>query len=78
MDLSAVNKHSARTLAFGAVSWSCLAGFELERGIDQLIRHKWQYDWISSFLLGSAFLAYGIFWSVQLLRRTSIDQRPIH
>jgi hypothetical protein len=73
VDLSIVNTHSHRRLAFSAVFWSCLGGVELGRAVQQLMVSRWisrwQYDWPISFLMGSAFLAYGIFWAVMLLRR---------
>jgi uncharacterized membrane protein YbhN (UPF0104 family) len=72
MDLSRVNKHSNRTLAFSAVFWSCSGGLWLGQGIQQLVHAKWEYTWIASFLMGLAFLAYGIFWSVMLVRRAAV------
>jgi len=69
MDLTVVNRHSARMLAFAAVSWSCLGGFELGRGVQEVIKNYGRFDWVKSFMFGSAFLAFGIFWVVRLVRR---------
>jgi succinate-acetate transporter protein len=70
MDLSSVNKHSSRNMAILTVCCSGFGGEQIERGIQQLIHARLQYDWTSSFLLGSAFLCYGTFWAVMLVRRT--------
>jgi len=69
IDLSIITKHSHRSLAVGTVFWSCLGGVELSRGVQQLMISRWQYDWPVSFLMGSAFLTYGIFWAAMLARR---------
>lgn len=69
MDLTIVKKHSSRNLVFSAMLWSCLGGLEIGRGIQQLLSQKWLYNWIVSFLIGAAFLGFGIFWAVLLLRR---------
>lgn len=71
MDLSRLNKSSPRTLAISAVSFSCFGGIELGWGIQDLIHAKWQYRWTGELLMGAAFLAYGIFWAVMLVRRVS-------
>ena len=68
--LSVVNKHSSRTLGISAVFFSCLGGIELGRGIEEFIFNKGGFTWVTSFLFGPAFLAYGIFWIVMLVRRT--------
>ena len=71
MDLSIVNKHTPRNLALSAVSFSCFGGIKIGWGIQQLIAAKFQYSWIESFLTGSAFLGFGIFWVVLLVRRAT-------
>jgi hypothetical protein len=70
MDLSVIGKHSSRRLVFNAVFWSCLGGIEVGRGIQQILSHALNYPWIVPFLMGSTFLAYGIFWAMMLVRRT--------
>jgi len=69
MDLSIVNRHSYRRLVIAAVVWSCLGGIEIGRGIQEVLSRALNYPWIVPFLMGSAFLAYGIFWAVMLVRR---------
>jgi hypothetical protein len=69
MDLSVMDKHSSRRLAFSAVFWSCLGGIEIGQGIQQILARALNYPWIVPFLMGFAFLAYGIFWAVMLVRR---------
>jgi hypothetical protein len=69
MDLTVINRHSPGRLGFSTVVFSCLGGVELGRGIQQLIRVESAGIWIVSFLCGSAFLGYGIFWAVMLARR---------
>ncbi len=71
MDLSIINKRSSRSLAISAVFFSFAGGFWIELGIDELVHAKLQYHWIAWFVFGPAFLAYGIFWAVQLARRAS-------
>jgi hypothetical protein len=68
---SVTKKHSARTLGFNAVAWSCLGGAELGRGMHQFVLSRWQYDWITSLLMGAAFLGFAIFWVVLLVRRVN-------
>lgn len=78
MDLGSVNKRSPRDLAIGAVVFSCMGGFELGRGIQGLVFTKLLYVWTAEFLFGTAFLAYGIFWAVMLLRRVgSVTQEVL-
>jgi hypothetical protein len=73
MDLTRMNKHSAHVLATSAVTWSCLAGFELGWGMQGAITNYKRYAWIHSFLFGSVALALGIFWVVLLVRRMGTD-----
>jgi TM2 domain-containing membrane protein YozV len=72
VDLSVVKKHSPRNLAFSSVFWSGMGGFCLGRGVQELLQS--QYDWTVSLLFGIAFLAYGIFWAVMLVRRVGTLQ----
>jgi hypothetical protein len=58
-------------LAISAVVFSCLGGIEIGRGIDGVIVARLQFSWIVPFLMGSAFLGYGIFQAVMLVRRIS-------
>jgi len=76
MDLSIINKHSSRSLAFSVVFWSCLGGLWLGMGIDELIDARLQYHWIWSLMFGAAVLAMGIFYAVMLLRRTTPSSSP--
>lgn len=69
MDLSTVSKHSSQGVAFSAAFFSCMGGIEIGRGLNQLQAARFQYDWIGSFLVGAAFLGFGIFWAVILVRR---------
>jgi len=71
MDLSSVNKHTPRNLAISAVFFSCFGGMKIGWGIQQLAAARFQYAWIESFLVGSAFLCFGIFWAVLLVRRAT-------
>ena len=68
VDLSVVKKHSPRNLTISSVAWSCIGGVELGRGVQQLMGSHSQFGWTVSFLFGTVFLAYGIFWAVMLLR----------
>ena len=77
IDLGIVKKHSSRNLALLAISFSCAGGVELGRGIQELIASRWLYQWTTSFLIGSVFLACGIFWSVMLVRRTNSNTTEI-
>ena len=69
MDLSVVNRHSTRNMVISAVFFSCFGGIEIGRGIEQVQSRAVNYSWIVLFLWGAAFLAYGIFWAVMLVRR---------
>jgi succinate-acetate transporter protein len=69
MDLNRFDKHSPRSLAIGAVLFSCFGGIEVGWGIRDLVHSKWQYNWTGEMLVGAAFLAYGVFWVVLLVRR---------
>jgi hypothetical protein len=69
VDLTIVNKHSTRNLAISTVSWSCLGGVELGRGLLELKFKYDQFTWFVPFLFGSVFLALGIFYVVMLVRR---------
>lgn len=69
MDLSAVSKHSASSLAISTVFWSCLGGVDIGQGIQRTIHSYNSYNWVLDFLFGSVFLALGIFWAVILVRR---------
>ena len=71
MDIGTVNRRSSRDLAIGSVLFSCMGGVELGRGIQGLVFTKLLYPWTVEFLFGTAFLAYGIFWAVMLVRRAS-------
>jgi hypothetical protein len=71
MNLERVNKNSPRSLAFSAVSFSCLGGIEIGIGIQELIFRRARFDWITSFLFGVAFVCYGIFWGAILARRAA-------
>jgi hypothetical protein len=64
-----VNKHSPQVLAFNAVFFSCFGGIEIGLGVHKLLTAKLEYAWIGSFLIGSAFVLYGVFWAVMLVRR---------
>ena len=77
MDLSIVNKHSSRNLGIGAVLWSLIGGIELGRGIQQILIGASKGSWLVSFIFGSAFLAYGVFWVVMLVRRANLGARAI-
>ena len=74
MDLSSVNKHNPRRLAISAVFFSCFGGMKIGWGIQQLATARFQYSWIESLLTGSAFLCFGIFWAVLLVRRATPDK----
>ena len=74
MDLSSVNKQNPRNLAISAVLFSCFGGMKIGWGIQQLIAARFQYTWIEPFLTGSAFLCFGIFWAVMLVRRATPDK----
>jgi len=46
-------------------------------GIQQLAAARFQYAWIESFLTGSAFLCFGIFWAALLVRRATPDKGAV-
>ena len=77
MDLGSVNRRSPRDLAIGAVLFSCMGGMELGRGIQGLVFTKVLYAWTVEFLFGTAFLAYGIFWAVMLVRRVGSGTQQV-
>jgi hypothetical protein len=74
IDHKDVKRHSPRTLGFSAVSWACIGGIWLGHGIEQLIHRRSEYDWTTSLLLGSAFLLYGIYWVVMLIRHATTSR----
>jgi uncharacterized membrane protein SpoIIM required for sporulation len=61
-------------LAVSAIFFSCFGGMKLGWGIQQFAAAKFQYSWIESFLTGSAFLGFGIFCVVLLVRRAQHDK----
>jgi hypothetical protein len=69
MNLAPMNKNSSKTVALNAVLFSCFGGIEIGFGIHQLMIARVRFDWIGSLLFGSAFVLYGIFWAVMLVRR---------
>ena len=69
MDLKIINRHSPRSLAISAIFWSCFGGMELGWGIKEVATKYGQFVWVSSFILGTVFLALGIFWALMLARR---------
>ena len=69
MNLARMNKNSSKTFAPNAVLFSCFGGIELGFGIHQLMVARVHFDWIGSLLFGSAFVLYGIFSAVMLVRR---------
>ncbi|MGA8408570.1 MAG: hypothetical protein WB680_15450 [Candidatus Acidiferrales bacterium] len=68
---SRLNKHSPRFLVASAVFCSTFGGVEIGWGIQELITTRVKYDWIGSILFGVAFVCYGIFWAVMLVRRVN-------
>jgi hypothetical protein len=75
--LDVVNKHSARGLGITAVVFCSIGGIGLGRGIEELIHTNGRFGWIASTLMGSAFLAYGAFWVVMLVRRAQAGAMPV-
>ncbi len=75
IDLSAVERHSPGRLLFSAVFFACMGGIELGKGIQQLLRERVVQNWIVSFIFGFAFLAFGLFWAVMLMRRIDALQK---
>ena len=71
IDRSGIRKHWRRALAFNAVSFSGFGEYSLGSGVKQLIHTRGTVEWINSLLMGSAFLLYGIYWAVMLLRRVT-------
>jgi hypothetical protein len=69
VDLSSVNKRSPRDLAISAVFFSCIGGIEFGWSIQSLIHARLRYTWTGELLMGSAFIALGIFYAVMLVRR---------
>ena len=76
MDLGNINERPPRDLAIASVLFSFMGGIELGRGIQGLVSTRVLYPWTVEFLFGTAFLAYGIFWAVILVRRASSGHRP--
>jgi len=74
MDLGGVKKASPASLATTTVFFSSFGGMKIGWGIQQLITSKLQYHWVESFLTGSAFLCFGIFWVVLLVQRATSPQ----
>jgi len=72
MDPSSVKKNSAQVMAMMAVTFSCTGGMQIGLCIHQLIASRSQYNWIGTLLIGSAFICYGIFWAVMLVRRATL------
>jgi hypothetical protein len=75
MDISSVHKRSTRDLVFSTVFSWFFGGLWLAQGIDRLVQDRLAYKWVSSLLMGLAFLAVGIFYTVMLLRRIPSDSR---
>ena len=74
IEQSRMSKHSPRSLAFGAVYFSCFGGIGLGWGIQQLIHTRGEYEWTASLLIGSAFVLWGIYWAVMLVRYVSTSE----
>jgi hypothetical protein len=79
IDLSSVERHSSGKLLFSAVSFACMGGIGLGEGIQQSLKERSTQNWIVSFIFGLAFLAFGIFWAVILMRRlvASPKEQPV-
>ena len=77
MDLGRVKKKaSPASLATTTVFFSSFGGLKIGWGIQQLVTARLEYRWIESFLTGLAFLYFGIFWAVLLVKRTKSDHAP--
>jgi hypothetical protein len=78
MDLSSIHRRSTRTLVFTAIFFWFFGGFYLADGIQRLVQDKLAYKWPGSFLICSAYLGVGIFYTVMLLRRIPSNSEPSH
>ena len=74
MDLGIVREFSSVNLALSAVCFSCLGGVEIGLGIQRIISDYPPYRWFNCFLFGIAWLGYGVFWALTLLRRVKATQ----
>ena len=62
---------SPKQLAFGTVMFSCFGGLRLGSALEGWLHPNGQFRWIGESLFGLAFVLYGIYWAVLLVRRTS-------
>jgi hypothetical protein len=73
MDLSSVHKRSTRSLVFTLIFCWFFGGYYVADGTQRLLQDRLAYRWPSSFLLCSAYVGIGIFFTVMLLRRIPSD-----
>ena len=72
-----VSRISPRRMAVSTVVWSCFGGFFLCDGVQEMIANYASFRWVAWFLIGSAFLAYGIFWAVRLVSRIRLAEMRV-
>ena len=76
VNLESVNRFSARRLAYSAVFFSAFGGFMMGRAVFGYLSARQLFHWIDEALVGLAFLAYGVFWAVLLVRRENVGALP--
>jgi hypothetical protein len=80
INLESVNRLSPRRLAYGAVFFSAFGGFMSGSAVFKYLSGRPElFSWIGDALVGFAFVAYGMFWAVMLVRRanSSIPRRDV-
>ncbi len=61
-------KNSPRATAAATVAFSCFGGVQIGLGFHELLSARQEYHWIGTFLLGIAFVCYGAYWAILLIR----------
>jgi hypothetical protein len=73
MRVSIRNTRTIKELVIPTVSFSFFGGTWIGMGIEHMIFRRAENNWTSDFLMGFAFLGFGIFWALMLLRRVRAE-----